>query len=478
MQADNTQGPDNPTVPPAASLLRDLWRLGGMEEAALPYAALSGSEPALPSSFAIGTAAQVTIAAAVLAAAELRHRRGQARQTVAVKMRHAAQECSSWFSLNAVVPPVWDKFSGLYACGPGGRGGWVRIHANFQHHREGVLRLLGCPASETARRADVEAALQSWQAVDFEEAAAQAGLVVAAVRSFEEWDAHAQGKAVAALPLFSMERMSDAPPRMLAPLAMQDRPLQGVRVLDLTRVLAGPVAGRTLAAYGADVMLVNAPHLPNIESIAETSRGKLSALIDLQTGAGRASLEQLVRGCNVFVQGYRPGALASHGFGPQDTARMCPGIVHVSLSAYGHVGPWSGRRGFDSLTQTSTGFNLAEAAAAQSNQPKTLPVQILDHASGFLMAFAAQAALMRQLREGGSWHVRVSLAQTAQWLRAMGRLPEGLRIAMPSLDEQKEASDSGFGQLVAIRHAARLSDTPAYWSRPSMPPGSHPPVWP
>ncbi len=393
-------------------------------------------------------------------------------------MLHAAQECSSWFSLNGVVPPVWDKFSGLYACGPEGRGGWVRIHANFQHHREGVLRLLGCPGSDSAQRADVEAALRSWNAVDFEDAAAQAGLVVAAVRSFEEWDAHPQARAVAALPLINMERIADAPPRMLAPLAPNDRPLQGVRVLDLTRVLAGPVAGRTLAAYGADVMLVNAPHLPNIDSIAETSRGKLSALVDLQTDGGRADLEQLVRRCNIFVQGYRPGALAARGFAPQDTARMCPGIVHVSLSAYGHVGPWSERRGFDSLTQTSTGFNVAEASAAHATQPKALPVQILDHASGFLMAFAAQAALMRQMREGGSWHVQVSLARTAQWLRAMGRLPDGLRTPMPSLDERKEACDSGFGTLVAIRHAARLSDTPAHWSRPSMPPGSHPPRWP
>ena len=468
----------DPALVPSATALADLWRLGGLDPAALAHAWLNGAEPVLPTSFAVGTAAQVAIAAAALATAELRHQRGQARQAVAVDMREAALECSGWFSLNGQVPSAWDKFSGLYACGPGGRGGWVRIHTNFHHHRTGVLRLLGCPGEELAQRADIEAALQSWTAKDFEEAAAKAGLVVAAVRSFSEWDEHPQGKAVASLPLISIERIGDAPARALVPLMATDRPLHGVRVLDLTRVLAGPVAGRTLAAYGADVMLVNAPHLPNIDSIAETSRGKLSAHVDLRVASGRAELAQLVRGCHIFVQGYRPGALAGLGLAPQDTALLCPGIVHVSLSAYGHIGPWSTRRGFDSLVQAATGLNVAEAAAAHTSHPKALPGPILDYASGFLMAFAAQAALMRQMREGGSWHVRVSLARTGHWLRNLGRLPEGLGRARPSLDSMKEASDSGFGPLIAMRHAARLSDTPAAWVRPSMPPGSHPPIWP
>ena len=478
MATDKHLQTSEPTVAPVGEVLSDLWRLGGLDPAALAHAALGGTEPMLPSSFAVGTAAQASIAAAALAAAEMRHRRGQARQAVAVDMREAALECSAWFSLDGVVPAAWDKFSGLYACGPEGRAGWVRVHTNFRHHREGLLRLLGCPGEELAQRADVETALREWNAKDFEEAAAKAGMVAAAVRSFSEWDDHPQGKAVASLPLISFERIGDAPPRVLAPLTARDSPLHGVRVLDLTRVLAGPVAGRTLAAYGADVMLVNAPYLPNIDSIAETSRGKLSAHVDLRSPTGKAELAQLVRGCNVFVQGYRPGALVGLGFAPQDTARLCPGIVHVSLSAYGDTGPWSTRRGFDSMVQTSTGFNLAEAAVAQTAEPKALPVQILDYASGFLMAFAAQAALLRQMREGGSWHVRVALARTGLWLRSLGRLTEGLRAARPSLDAMKESSTSGFGQLVAMRHAARLADTPAAWVRPSMPPGSHPPQWP
>lgn len=199
---------------------------------------------------------------------------------------------------------------------------------------------------------------------------------------------------------------------------------------------------------------------------------------DLETADGRIALANLLRSAHVFVQGYRPGAMQALGFGPQEAARLRPGIVYVSLSAYGDSGPWAQRRGFDSLVQTATGFNHAEAQAAGSQAPKPLPMQILDHASGYLMAYGAQAALARQAIEGGSWHVRVSLAQTARWLRSLGRVPDGLRRATPPIEGFLESESSGFGQLAAVRHAAQFSLTPARWARPSMPPGTHPTVWP
>ncbi len=203
------------------------------------------------------------------------------------------------------------------------------------------------------------------------------------------------------------------------------------------------------------------PNLPNIGAIAETSRGKLSVVADLDTASGRITLGNLLRSAHVFVQGYRPGALEAQGFGPEDVARLRPGIVYVSLSAYGHVGPWARRRGFDSLVQTASGFNHAEAQAAGQEAPRPLPVQILDYASAYLMAFGAQVALARQATEGGSWHVRVSLAQTARWLRSLPRVPNGLACPMPPLDGYLEESASGFGSLAAVRHAARFSATPA-----------------
>ncbi len=460
----------------AQSALRKLWLGAGLAPNALEQLLLTGAEPVLPSSFAVGTAAQVTIAAAALAACEFGHARGATRQRVAVDMLHAALECVGWFSIDGRVPPQWDKFSGLYRCADG----WVRIHANFAHHRDGALHLLGLSPA-TAERADIERALQSWNALDFEQAAAERGLVVAALRSFDEWDATPQAVALKAQPLLGIERLSEAPPRRLAAFTASDAalpPLHGVRVLDLTRILAGPVGGRALAAYGAAVMLVNSPNLPNIEAIAVTSRGKLSAQVDLRETQGRAALRALLADAHVFIQGYRPGAMAALGFGAEELARLQSGIVYVSLSAYGDAGPWAGRRGFDSLVQTATGFNHAEGAAAGEDKPRALPMQILDHASGYLIAFGAAAALARQRREGGSWLVKVSLAQTGEWLRSLGRIGGGFALAQPSPAPYLESEASGFGQLVALRHSAQLSRTPAGWSRTSMPPGSHPPVWP
>jgi len=457
----------------ARQALEAIWRQALLPEDALAFAQLTGADPVLPSSFAVGAAAQATIAAAALAACELGHQRGVPRQQVAVDMAHAALECTGWFSLDGRVPDLWDAFSGLYRCADG----HVRIHANFKHHREGALQLLGLDAA-TATRADAEQALMRWRAIDFETAAAERGLVATALRRFADWDATPQGRAIAAQPLFTLERIGDAAPLGLPPLRADQRPLSGLRVLDLTRILAGPVGGRALAAHGADVLLLNSPHLPNIEAIAETSRGKLSAHVDLQTDAGRATLRGLAAEAHVFSQGYRPGGLAARGFGPAELAALRPGIVYVSLTAYGTQGPWAARRGFDSLVQTAMGFNHAEGEAAGDGKPRPLPMQILDEATGYLMAFGAATALRRQQREGGSWHVQVSLAQTGQWLRGLGRVEGGLAAARPDIAPLLETSASGFGALRSVRHSAVLARTPADWPRPSMPPGSHAAAWP
>lgn len=453
----------------AHAALQQIWQTAGLPQAALSFAQLTGADPVLPSSFHVGTAAQASIAAAALAACELGHQRGAARQGVNVDMTHAALECVEWFSLDGRVPDLWDPFSGLYACADG----WVRVHANFLHHRQGALRLMGLNP-ETAQRADAEQAMRSWKAVDFETAAANAGLVATAVRTFGEWDVTPQAQAIASQPLFSITRVGDAAPLALPPLAPDALPLQGVRVLDLTRILAGPVGGRALAAYGADVLMVNAPHLPNIEAIAVTSRGKLSSQLDLRAPEGRKVFGALLADAHVMVQGYRPGGLRELGFGPDDAATHCPGLVYVSLSAYGAQGPWAGRRGFDSLLQSAMGFNMAEG----DGKPRALPMQILDQATGYLIALGASAALVRQQQQGGSWHVEVSLAQTAHWLRSLGRVADGLAIGKPDDAPYRETSDSGFGVLQSLRHSAQLSRTPAHWARPSMPPGSHPPQWP
>ncbi|WP_246893226.1 CoA transferase [Achromobacter xylosoxidans] len=446
--------------------LSALWPLSGLPSQALDWIDLTGQDPVSPSSFAVGTAAQAGIAAAALAACELSHERGAPRQRVAVDMAHAAAECTGWFTLDGHEPDLWDPLAGLYRCADG----YVRVHTNFRHHRDGALRLLDLDPA-TATRANAEQALLGWNALDFEQAAADHALVATALRSFAEWDATPQGQALAAQPLMTITRIGDAPPRSLPALAADDLPLAGLRVLDLTRILAGPVGGRAMASFGADVMLVNSPSLPNIAAIAETSRGKRSAHINLRTEIGREALWRLVEDAHVFSQGYRPGGLAALGFSPE------AGIVAVSLTAYGPQGPWADRRGFDSLVQTAMGFNHAEGEVAGDGKPRALPMQILDQASGFLMAFGAAAALWRQQREGGSWHVQVSLAQTGHWLRGLGRIEDGLRAGRPDLSPWLADEISGFGQLRAVRPSAQLARTPAGYSRPSVPPGNDAPYW-
>jgi crotonobetainyl-CoA:carnitine CoA-transferase CaiB-like acyl-CoA transferase len=456
-------------------ILADLWTLAGGDTAALDAVTLTGEEPQLPSSFRVAAAAQTSIAAAALAAAEIWKLRSGQDQQIVVDMRHAVVECRSERYLRLddnPPPPAWDAIAGVYKTG-GQR--FVRLHTNFPHHRDAVCRVLNCKAE----REDVQAALMQWDAEAFETAAYQAGGVVAMMRSYDEWSATPQGKALAALPIMTIEKIGDAAPKRWA---SGKRPLAGLRVLDLSRVIAGPVAGRTLAAHGADVLLVSAADLPAIPWLTiDTGRGKLTTFIDLKRDEGREQLKALLAEADIFSQGYRPQALADLGFSAQEAARINPGIIFVSLSAYGHVGPWASRRGFDSLVQTSTGFNHAEGVAAGVDGPKELPAQILDHATGYLMAFGAMMAKARQSREGGSWHVRVSLAQTGRWIWNFGRVVDGLKtedLKGEAIRPFVEQVESGFGSLQAIRHTAQLSQTPAFWSRPAMPLGSHPPQWP
>lgn len=456
-------------------ILRDVWTSAGGETSALDALTLTGAEPQLPSSFRVAAAAQISVAATGLAAAEIWKMRSGQVQDVTVDMRHAVVECRSERYLRVdgkPPPPAWDAIAGIYRTRD---EKFVRLHTNFPHHRDAVCRVLSCKPE----RDDVQAALLQWDGEAFETAAYAAGGVVALMRSHDEWSATPHAKALAGVPLISITKIGEAAPK---PWPAGDRPLAGIRVLDLSRVIAGPVAGRTLAVHGADVLLISGPDLPAIPWLTiDTGRGKLTSFVDLKREQGRGVLRNLLADADIFSQGYRPRAIAGLGFSPDDAARISPGIIYVTLSAYGHAGPWAERRGFDSLVQTATGFNHAEGQAAGVDGPKELPAQMLDHATGYFMAFGAMMAKARQAREGGSWHVQVSLARTGQWLWNLGRVSGGLgtrdltgEMVMPFIEE----TSSGFGALRSVRHSAILSKTSALWARPAMPLGSHPPQWP
>jgi hypothetical protein len=320
---------------------------------------------------------------------------------------------------------------------------------------------------------DVEAvkrAASSWDGLELEDAIYAAGGCAALVRSPEEWAAHPHARAVAEQPLLEIERIGDGPPM---PLPKADRPLSGIRVLDLTRVLAGPTAAKTLAEHGADALKITAAHLPDSGDVdLDTGLGKLSAQLDLREKADVETLRKLVSGADVFCQSYRPGALASRGLAPEELAKLRPGLVYVSLSAWGPTGPWEARRGFDSIVQCVSGMADAQGGGGK---PQLLPCSAIDYVSGYLMAFGAMVALARRARKGGSWRVRIALARVGKWIVDRGRVDASGAAEVEAATMQ---TPSPAGVITHLKPVVEMSATPPRWERPPVPLGYHPARWP
>ena len=304
------------------------------------------------------------------------------------------------------------------------------------------------------------------------------------VRTMDEWAKHPQAAAIASLPLMEIVKIGESSPEKLPD---GDRPLSGIRVLDLTRILAGPTCARTLAEHGADVLKITGAHLPNLGyQEYDTGHGKLSAQLDLREAKDVDTLRELVRGTDVFPQGYRLGTLGTRGFSPEALAKLRPGIVFFSLCAFGHVGPWASRRGFDTVVQTVSGITSrqGELFPGASPGPQFYPVSAIDYPTGYLMAFGAMVALARRAREGGSWLVRISLGQTGRWLVSRGQVPEPQLKDVPKefmpaeLERWSMTSDTPVGRLRHLGPVLRLSETSPRWARPTVPLGYNEPVWP
>lgn len=459
----------------AAARLQELWALAGCDVGLLSDVTLSGQDPVLPSCFHVGEMALATIGAVGAASAAIWQVRTGPAQSVRVEGRAAAAMFRSewYYTIDGERPPSpWGPVSGYYHTGD---ERMVQLHANFPHHEHGLVKLLDCEADKAA----VGDALLGWKGEEFETVATERGLCVGLLRSRDEWLEHPQHAALADLPPLDIVKTGESAPEPFA--SGGERPLSGVNVLDFSRIIAGPVAGRTLAAHGADVLRLIAPHLPYIPTLwLDVARGKRSAFLDLENAADAARLHDLVSGCDVLLQAYRPGALAEKGLAPDQVQALRPGIVQVSLSAYGEVGPWGGKRGYDSLVQTTTGIGDAGARAVGGSGTRPLPCQALDHATGYLAAFGALVALQRRAIEGGSYAVRVSLARTAEWLWRMGLVEDGFAVADLTADDVAdltEATPTSEGVVAAIRPAEQLSLTPARWDRPPSPFGTHEPVW-
>ncbi len=439
-----------------------------------------GTDPILPTPFRIGAAASASLAAAGLAASDLWELRTGRRQEIRVNTRQATASLrsSNYLSLDgANVSRERNSIMGVY---PAKNGRWSYLHCNFPNHRAAALGVLGVEEDREA----VRQAVANWDALELEEAIIAAKGAGGMVRTMEEWAQHPQAAAVASLPLLEIEKIGDSPPE---PLPEGSRPLSGIRVLDLTRVLAGPTCARTLAEHGADVMKITGPHLPfNATQEFDTGHGKLSAHLDLRDEKDLGTLRELVRQGDVFSQGYRPGTLSQRGLSPEQLAAVRPGIVYVSLSAFGRTGPWAERRGFDTVVQTVSGITSRQGELFPGAEPgpQFYPVSAIDYVTGYLMAFGAMAALARRVREGGSWLVRISLAQTGRWLVGLGQVPEAQLEGVPQeftpeeIEGWSTTSNAPGGVLRHLGPTLQLSETQPYWARPSVPLGYHDPVWP
>ena len=431
-----------------------------------------GADPVFPTPYKVGTAGAAALAAVGTAASRLWFLKTRRIQSVRVPVRAAAAAMRSahYLRIDGQAPKTpWDPFSGYY---PVKDGRWVSIHCNFANHRDAAMKVLGNPAD----RAAAEAASAKWDGLALEDAVHAAKGCAGLARTKEEWAKHPHSAAVAAQPLLSITKIRDSKPE---PLPEGPRPLSGVRVLDLTRVLAGPTCARTLAEHGADVLKIAGPHLPD-SGVAEfdTGIGKLQAFLDLRIEKDKEKLSGLLKSGDVFSQSFRPGTLAARGFSPEEAAKLRPGIVYVTLSAWGTEGPWKDRRGFDSIVQTVSGMACAQGAGSDPRKPELLPVSVIDYVSGYLMAYGAMVALARRATEGGSWLVRISLARTGKWIVDRGYF-DGFASVPPELSGEELRNLTMKSQNYShLKPVLELSETPPHWARPPAPLGTHKPEWP
>ena len=392
-----------------------------------------GTDPVLPTSFKITETSTAALSAVGLAINDLWEIRTGKRQDIAINSRQATASLRSGKYMNMDTAPVSTERNPVMGVYPAKNGRWSYLHCNFPNHRAAALKVLGVAEDKE----EVRRAVSQWDALELEEAIIAAKGAGGMVRSMEEWGNHPQAAAIRSLPLMEIIKIADSPPETLPE---GGRPLSGVRVLDLTRVLAGPTCARTMAEHGADVLKITASHLPNIGyQEYDTGHGKLSANLDLRDNGDLETLHGLIRDTDIFSQGYRPGTLGDRGLSPESLAKIRPGIIYISLSAFSHLGPWSSRRGFDTVVQTVSGITDRQGRLFPGAEagPQFYPVSAIDYLTGYLMAFGGLVALARRAREGGSWLVRISLAQTGRWLVDQGQVPETALNGVPS-----EFSDS------------------------------------
>jgi crotonobetainyl-CoA:carnitine CoA-transferase CaiB-like acyl-CoA transferase len=441
---------------------------------------IAGQDPVVSTRFRIGEVCAAVLGGVGVAASDIWELKTGRRQQAAINVRHAAAGLRSTNYLQrpgpdgAYKPVVSESHEAMRRITqpwPTKDGRFVLPHFGLPNLQARMTKLLGCETTPDS----VGKAVAKWNALDLEAAIDEARVCGGMVRTNAEWLATPHGQVLAGKPIVEIIKLGESDPE---PLPAGDRPLSGIRVLDLTRILAGPISARTLAEHGADVLMVTAPHLPQIpEHVIDTSHGKRSCFLDLKQADDAARLKALVKGADVFSQGYRPGMMAKLGFAPEDLAKLRPGIVYTSISCYGADGPFSHRAGWEQVAQTMTGI----CHDNRPERPMLLPAAACDYTTGYLAAYGVLLALARRAREGGSYHVRVSLCQSGMFIHRQGKVAfdkPDMELETAELDAIRIESHPRSGSIRHLGPLLKLSETPPRWIRPTPQLGGDNPEWP
>ena len=455
------------------SALDELLNVRGRQNLDPDELHISGTDPVMDSPFKLGEVAAAVHAGVGVAVNDIWELKTGRRQKVQISVRSAAASLKSnkfieIKHVNGEFRKLVDeehefnrKLNGIYRARD---GRWVLPHFGLNHLRDRMLGLLGAYPDQSS----ISKAVSKWNAIDLENAIAQQGLCGGMVRTNFDWLAESHGKILSKKPVVEVIKIGSSEPE---PISSGNRPLSGIRVLDLTRILAGPIAARTLAEHGADVLMVTGKDLPQVHAyVSDTSHGKRSCFINIKEDEGSRQLKDLVHGADIFSQGYRPGAMEKRGFGPEDLCQIRPGLIYLSINCYGFDGPFSDRGGWEQVAQIMTGLTTEEAVSTQTKPPKLLPAAANDYITGYLGAYGVLLALARRAREGGSYHVRVSLCQTAMMLYRNGKIKSGIvseELSVKEIEDLSTFSKIHSGEIKHLAPILDLSETPPFWELPT-----------
>ena len=456
---------------------------GGLKPPPNDEVTIAGADPVLSTRFKIGETCAAALSGVGVAVSDISEMKNGRRQKVAIDVRHAAaslrssgylQRPDAGGTFKTIVNQNHEAMRAITQPWATKDGRWVLPHFGLPNLQARMLKLLGCEPSPHS----VAKAVAMWDALDLEAAIDEARVCGGMVRSNDEWLAHPHGRGLAAKPIIEITKIGESDPE---PLPTDGRPLSGIRVLDLTRILAGPMAARTLAEHGADVLMVTAERLPQIpEHILDTNHGKRSCFLDLTRNEEASRLRALVKEADVFSQGYRPGAISKLGFGPEDLAALRPGIIYASINCYGADGPFSHRGGWEQVAQTMTGLCHEGRTATRPNGPALLPGAACDYTTGYLAAYGILLALAQRARDGGSYHVRASLCQSGMFIYRQGKVAfPGLNLDLSAaeLDAIRIESRPKSGPLRHLGPILKLAGAQPHWSRPTPQLGGDAPEW-